>query len=184
MRIIAGIYRGRRLLVPRGLATRPTSDRARETLFALLGDLDGMQFLDLFAGSGAVGIEALSRGAQRVCFVESARAALTMLRANLQAIGAGPTAEVVPRPLPAAVDRLAGPFDVVFLDPPYAEESLLTTTLGRLFARGLVSPGGVVVGEHAARHSPAFPVGFIAASTRRVGDTAFTFAHRVDDAKH
>jgi 16S rRNA (guanine966-N2)-methyltransferase len=181
MRIIAGIHRGRRLLVPRGLATRPTSDRARETLFALLGDLEGRHFLDLFAGSGAVGIEALSRGAQRVCLVESARAALTALRANLHAIGPATPTEVMPRPLPAAVDRLEGPFDVVFLDPPYAEEILVTTTLGRVVAAGLVSPGGVVVVEHAARHPPALPAGLTATATRRVGDTAFTFAHRVDD---
>ena len=182
MRIIAGTHRGRRLLVPRGLVTRPTSDRARETLFALLGDLGETRFLDLFAGSGAVGIEALSRGAERVCFVESARAALTALRANLQAIGSTCPTEVVPGPLPASVDRLEGPFDVIFLDPPYAEESLAKTTLNRVLSGHLDAPGGIVVVEHAARHSPILPEGLTVPTTRRVGDTAFTFAHRVDDA--
>jgi 16S rRNA (guanine966-N2)-methyltransferase len=181
MRIIAGIHRGRRLVVPRGLATRPTSDRARETLFALLGDLSGSRFLDLFAGSGAVGLEALSRGAPRVCFVESARPALTALRANLRAIGAAAPAEVVARPLPAAVDGLEGSFDVIFLDPPYAEETLVPATLGRLLATRLISPGAIVVVEHAARHAPALPEGLTTTTARRVGDTAFTFAHRADD---
>jgi 16S rRNA (guanine966-N2)-methyltransferase len=180
MRIIAGLHRGRRLVTPRGRATRPTSDRTRETLFALLGDLQGIRFLDLFAGSGAVGIEALSRGATRVCFVESARAALAALRANLQTIDATATTTVVACPLPGAVERLAVPFDVAFLDPPYAEATLLRETLVRLIAATVVAPQGVVVMEHDARDTPILPAGLVAASTRRVGDTAFTFAHLRD----
>lgn len=148
----------------------------------MLGDLIGMRFLDLFAGSGAVGIEALSRGAQRVCFVESGGAALAALRANLRAIGTGMSAEVVPRSLPAAVDRLTGAFEVVFLDPPYAAGDLLTATVGRLLAGPLVSAGGVVVVEHASRHPLALPAGLVADTTRRVGDTAFTFGRPIDDA--
>jgi len=181
MRIIAGLHRGRRLVTPRGRATRPTSDRARETLFALLGDLHGIRFLDLFAGSGAVGIEALSRGAAHVHFVESAPPALAALRANLQAIDAAMTTTLVARPLPGAIERLAGPFDVAFLDPPYAAATLLTQTLGRLTAATVIGPEGVVVVEHDARHVPLLPAGLIADATRRVGETAFTFVH-VDDA--
>jgi len=178
MRIIAGLHRGRRLVTPRGRATRPTSDRARETLFAVLGDLQGIRFLDLFAGSGAVGIEALSRGAAHVCFVESAAAALAALRANLQAIDAATATTVVARQLPAAIDRLSGPFELVFLDPPYADATLLTGALTRLLtAATVVSEGVVVVVEHEARHAPILPARLIATSTRRVGDTAFTFAH-------
>jgi 16S rRNA (guanine966-N2)-methyltransferase len=183
MRVIAGTHRGRRLTVPKGLATRPTSDRARETLFALLGDLGGTSFLDLFAGSGAVGIEALSRGARPVYFVESARSALTALHANLRSIGASTDAEIVPYPLPATLDRVTGTFNVVFLDPPYAEETLLAATLARLLGAALLAPGGVVVVEHAARHPPVLPPGLVVSATRRVGDTAFTFAHRADDAQ-
>jgi 16S rRNA (guanine966-N2)-methyltransferase len=181
MRIIAGLHRGRRLVAPRGRATRPTSDRARETLFALLGDLHGYRFLDLFAGSGAVGIEALSRGASHVCFVESAPPAVAALRANLRTIDAIPTTTVVLRPLPDAVDHLTGPFDIAFLDPPYAAESLLSQTLTRLVAAAVLAPGGIVVVEHDARQPPVLPAGLIPASTRRVGETAFTFA-RLGDA--
>jgi len=180
MRIIAGLHRGRRLVTPRGRATRPTSDRARETLFALLGDLQGIRFLDLFAGSGAVGIEALSRGATGVCFVESASPALAALRTNLRTIDATAMTTVVARPLPGAVDRLAVPFDIAFLDPPYAETALLGETLARLIAAAVVAPAGVVVVEHDARRAPTLPPGLILASTRRVGETAFTFAHLGD----
>jgi len=180
MRIIAGLHRGRRLVTPRGRATRPTSDRARETLFALLGDLQGIRFLDLFAGSGAVGIEALSRGAAHVSFVESAPPALAALRANLQTLAATTTTTVVSRPLPGGIDRLTGPFDLVFLDPPYAATTLLTGTLARLIAATVIVPEGRVVVEHDARHAPPLPAGLIAASTRRVGETAFTFAHLGD----
>jgi len=179
MRIIAGLHRGRRLVTPRGRATRPTSDRARETLFALLGDLQGIRFLDLFAGSGAVGIEALSRGAAHVSFVESAPPALAALRANLQTLAATTTTTVVSRPLPGGIDRLTGPFDLVFLDPPYAAAHLLTQTLARLTGAVIV-PEGVVVVEHDARHAPLVPAGLIADTTRRVGETAFTFVHLGD----
>lgn len=122
MRIIAGEWRGRKLVAPRGEATRPTSDRARETLFAMLvsrlGDLEGLQVADLFAGSGALGLEALSRGAAQCLFVENDRLAIDAIRANIAALGAVSRARVEQgsatqvRPAPA-------PFDLILADPPY-----------------------------------------------------------------
>jgi 16S rRNA (guanine966-N2)-methyltransferase len=119
MRIIAGRWRGRPLVSPRGLATRPTSDRVREALFSMLqsrlGSFEGLEVADLFAGSGALGLEALSRGAARCTFVESDRAAIEAIRANLAALGA----EGEVRPGPAENARLPRPADLAFLDPPY-----------------------------------------------------------------
>ncbi|HKL78265.1 MAG TPA: 16S rRNA (guanine(966)-N(2))-methyltransferase RsmD [Gammaproteobacteria bacterium] len=123
MRIIGGHARGRRLQVPKGRDVRPTPDRVRETLFNWLqGELEGAAVLDLFAGSGALGLEALSRGAARVTFVENSRPALAALTANLETVGEPPGAEVVRtsawRFLRGAPDR---PYELVFLDPPYGQ---------------------------------------------------------------
>jgi len=173
MRIIAGSLGSRRLRVPKGRATRPTSDRAREALFARLGPVDGARVADLFAGSGALGLEALSRGAAACTFVESGRPALVALRANLADLA--PTgAVVVDRRLPAALDRLAGPFDLLFLDPPYAAVDLLTATLERLVTSPLLATGALIVVEHAARTAPTLPCGLQAEATHATGETAFT----------
>ena len=128
MRIIAGKWRGRPLVAPKGVATRPTSDRTREALFSMLasriGSFEGLEVADLFAGSGALGLEALSRGAARCTFVDSDRAAIDAIRANVAALGAA--ADI--RPGAAEHVRLAAPVDLAFLDPPYgsglAEEAL------------------------------------------------------------
>jgi 16S rRNA (guanine966-N2)-methyltransferase len=126
MRVVAGELGGRRLQAPPGTETRPTSDRVREATFNALGSLDAIEdaeVLDLFAGSGALGIEALSRGAARATFVERDRAALAVLRANLEACGLGPDrVTVVPGDGPELLRtaRLDGPWDLVLLDPPYA----------------------------------------------------------------
>jgi 16S rRNA (guanine966-N2)-methyltransferase len=119
MRVIAGEYKGRRLHVPAGVSTRPTADRVREALFSILGPLDGERVLDLYAGSGALGIEALSRGAAEALFVDSDPRAVATIRRNLEAIGSD--AEVRRRDALAFL-RGAGvrPFDLVFLDPPYS----------------------------------------------------------------
>src|SRR5436305_455422 len=119
MRIIAGRWRGRPIVAPAGQATRPTSDRTREALFSMLasrlGSFEGLAVADLFAGSGALGLEALSRGAARCTFVETDRSAIEAIRRNLAAFGA--EAEILA--VPAAQARLAGPLDLAFLDPPY-----------------------------------------------------------------
>jgi 16S rRNA (guanine966-N2)-methyltransferase len=160
-RIIAGLAGGRRLAVPAGLSTRPTADRAREALFsaleAMAGPLAGAAVLDLYAGSGAIGLEALSRGAARAVLVESEPRALAVLRANVAAVGL-PGAEVVAAPVARALARPApAPFDVVFADPPYAlSDAELGEVLRSAVEGGWVAPEAVVVVERSAR-GEAFP---------------------------
>ena len=117
MRVIAGEFKGRRLHTARGSRTRPTADRVREALFSMLGDVSGARVLDLFAGSGALGIEALSRGAESALFVERDRRALAALRRNLEAVGAD--ADVRSQDVLRFLASPAGTFDLVFCDPPY-----------------------------------------------------------------
>jgi 16S rRNA (guanine(966)-N(2))-methyltransferase RsmD len=154
MRIIAGTFRSRPLQAPAGLATRPSSDRLRETLFNVLAPrIEGAHFLDLYAGSGAVGLEALSRGAEHVVFVEHAPAALKVLQANLArlrltagfSIQSGSVGAYLRRALPESKR-----FDLVFLDPPYDETKEYATTLGLLgsAAANLLTVGAVVIAEH------------------------------------
>jgi|HubBroStandDraft_2_1064218.scaffolds.fasta_scaffold393940_1 16S rRNA (guanine966-N2)-methyltransferase len=157
MRIIAGSYRSRTLAAPAGLATRPTSDRLRETLFNVLAPrIEGAAFLDLYAGSGAVGIEALSRGASRVEFVERAPAALSVLRTNLARLGVTAGFRIHNRSVGAFL-RLskAGSefnivFDIVFLDPPYDAAREYAATLGVLGGDsvGVLAAGALVIAEH------------------------------------
>ncbi|MFN2617128.1 MAG: 16S rRNA (guanine(966)-N(2))-methyltransferase RsmD [Thermoleophilaceae bacterium] len=128
MRVVAGAFKGRRLQAPRGKRTRPTADRVREALFSMLGDVSGARVLDLYAGSGALGIEALSRGAARALFVDSDRAAVAAIRRNLEAVDSA--AEVrrqdVVRFLAAGT---GGTFDLVFVDPPYDSPGRLGDSL-------------------------------------------------------
>ena len=133
MRIIAGTHRGRRLKAPPGLDTRPTSDRVREALFSILGDVEGDRVLDLFAGSGALGIEALSRGAAGAVFVEQDRRAADAIRSNLAAIGER-RAEVRQEDALAYLGRASGerPFDLVFADPPYSSATRMGERLSEL----------------------------------------------------
>ncbi len=153
MRIVAGTYRSRLLGAPAGLATRPTSDRLRETLFDVLGlRIRGAAFLDLYAGSGAVGIEAVSRGAAQVTFVERARDPLNALRENLVRLGIGDGVHVhamsTAQFLRAA--KLKQRFDVVFLDPPYQAAGEYETTLALLgdAAPQWLAEGALVIAEH------------------------------------
>jgi 16S rRNA (guanine(966)-N(2))-methyltransferase RsmD len=153
MRIIAGSFRSRTMQAPAGLATRPTSDRLRETLFNVLAPrIEGSQVLDLFAGSGAVGIEALSRGAAGVVFVEKAPAALNVLRANLDQLGIGQGFRVVPGGVASFLRKghAGRRFDVLFLDPPYDAAGEYATALGLLggAAAGVLAEGAVVIAEH------------------------------------
>jgi 16S rRNA (guanine(966)-N(2))-methyltransferase RsmD len=161
MRIIAGQYRSRTLEAPAGLATRPTSDRLRETVFNVLAPrIQGAAFLDLYAGSGAVGLEALSRGAAHVVFVECAPAALTILRANLARLGITLDFQIHSGSVGAWLRRLqagskvqkkeGAAFDLVFLDPPYDAVQEYEGTLGLLggAAAELLAPGALVMAEH------------------------------------
>jgi len=169
MRVIAGTHGGRELIAPKGRATRPTSDRVREALFSILGDVTDLKVLDLFAGSGALGIEALSRGAQSATVVDSGRAAVAAIRRNLEALAL--EAEVVPQPatrfLQSAL-RDGRQYDLVFLDPPYRDAS----TLGRELTSALtpiLAPDARVVAE-SDRRSP-LGLGLSLLDERRYGDT-------------
>ncbi|MEZ4446742.1 MAG: 16S rRNA (guanine(966)-N(2))-methyltransferase RsmD [Polyangiaceae bacterium] len=184
MRVIAGAFRGRRLVAPRGDDTRPTSDRVKEAVFSILGDLRGAKVADLYAGSGALGIEALSRGAAEVVFVERARPALRALGQNLQAVGAAERAVVVPTSLARAQEalRARGPFDLIFADPPYAEVAAglvrELTPLGDLWV-----PDGVFVLEHASADEPPElgALGLEHEDLRRYGTTSVSFYRRAGE---
>jgi 16S rRNA (guanine966-N2)-methyltransferase len=181
-RVIAGQAGGRRLAVPAGRDTRPTSDRAREGLFATIasmaGPLAGARVLDLYAGSGAVGLEALSRGAGHVLLVESGARASRVIRENIAAL-ALPGAEVITDRVERVLAR--GPagdrYDIVFADPPYAtpgEE--VSRLLGCLTDRTWLAPGGLVIVERATRSGPVtWPDGFTADRARRYGEATFWY---------
>jgi 16S rRNA (guanine(966)-N(2))-methyltransferase RsmD len=185
-RVIAGSARGIRLAAP-GPGTRPLSDRVKQTLFAILEpDLPGARVLDLFAGSGAAGIEALSRGAAGATFVESDAAAIRVLSENLERTHLAGEANAVRGDVLRWLGRdgvIAGPFDVVFADPPYAESEVLVRVLELLGASpGLVAPGGRVVAKHFWRDRPPATVGLLASEReRRFGETALTFYRRQED---
>ena len=162
MRIIAGLYRGRRILPPAGRTTRPITDRVKESLFAILtGRIPGARVGDLFAGSGSLGLEALSRQASFCCFVETDRRALGLLRRNVQALALEDKTEIVPKNawLFARWSAFPEPFDLMFVDPPYAlsRDSGLSSPLGKLLAGlaepQILSPGGMVI----LRHEGAYP---------------------------
>jgi 16S rRNA (guanine966-N2)-methyltransferase len=183
-RVIAGRARGRRLAAP-GDGTRPLGDRVKEALFAILEPvLPGATFLDLFAGSGAAGIEALSRGAARVVFVDRDRAACAVIEANLRSTGlAGPAAIVRRSDAAAYLDSAGardGPFDVVVLDPPYSESALIEIALQRLARPGLVAPDGRVVAKGSRRTTLPASIGLLASDReRRFGETTLSFFRRI-----
>jgi 16S rRNA (guanine966-N2)-methyltransferase len=181
MRVIAGVAGGRRLRVPKGTDVRPTADRVREALFSSLADqVPGAVALDLYAGAGSLGIEALSRGADRVVFVEQARAALDALRANLETTGLGSAAVVAPTTVERfCADPDHGPFDLVFADPPYAEPlAAVWSALAGLHGAGALAPGALVVVER-DRRDPSLgtqPPAFLALErTRPYGDTVLVY---------
>jgi 16S rRNA (guanine(966)-N(2))-methyltransferase RsmD len=157
LRVIAGHFRSRPLLGPSGTGTRPTSDRLRESLFNVLasrGGVQGLVFADLFAGSGAVGIEAISRGAQHCYFVEKAQPALTALKKNLAALGIGAAqATVLAQDVTAFLKKCPRASDVVFLDPPYEDAeaySRVLHVLGSDAASKMMGENTLVIAEHAA----------------------------------
>jgi 16S rRNA (guanine966-N2)-methyltransferase len=168
MRVIAGELGGRRLRSPRGTGTRPTSERVREALFSMLGDVSGLRVLDLFAGSGSLGIEALSRGAAAATFVERSPRALAALRGNITALGLAERARVVEGDALTAL-RLPGKYDLIFLDPPYAAAAgPLAGALARGLA-GVLAAGGRVVSE-SDRRAP-LELELPLRRERRYGDT-------------
>lgn len=174
MRVIAGTARGLRLVAPRDAQTRPISDKVKESLFGSIGErIVGARVLDLYAGSGAIGIEALSRGAAHATFVERARPALRAIAENLARTGLADQGVVEARSVEAFLESTtAGPWDVAILDPPYAERTL-DVPLDRL--RAHLAPGGLVVVKHFWRTPMPPDVGFAVIRSRRFGETALTF---------
>jgi len=178
MRIIAGEFRGRRLAAVKG-RIRPTGDKVREAIFNILGPaVTEAKVLDLFAGTGALALEALSRGAREATMVEEQASALEVLRRNLTALGLTDRVQVLPLPVQGALRKLAArgeQFDLIFLDPPYGR-GLAAATLKALEGSGLISPKARVVAEHSHREILPERVGSLKLNqSRRYGDTQVAF---------
>ena len=176
MRIVAGTHRGRRLLAPKGATTRPTSDRARESVFqhieAAIRPFTSARVLDLFAGSGALGLEALSRGASSATFVDRDRKALAAIRTNIAALDLAEQTRVVAGALPQSLKRAGSNFDIVFCDPPYAWDGA-GGLLGAIAAHS-VAAAALVVYEHSTARPVDVPPQWAVISERRVGEAGFT----------
>jgi 16S rRNA (guanine966-N2)-methyltransferase len=182
MRITGGTHRSRTLRAPRGNRTRPTSDRVREALFGILEarrPIEGARVLDLYGGTGALALEAVSRGAAHATIVESARSALDAIRANVDALGTGARVRIVAAPVERAAALIAeqAPFDLVLVDPPYA--LVRTGDAGRaleaLVRSGLLAGDAVLVLEHAGADPPPRLDALELRASRRYGDTALSF---------
>jgi 16S rRNA (guanine966-N2)-methyltransferase len=190
MRIVAGSLGGRVLKAPPGAATRPTSEKVREAMFAILPEVAGARVLDLFAGSGALGLEALSRGAAHVTFVDSGKAAIAALRSNIAALGVADRATVVAGDAVAAAGRAPAAartsasaclartsaglaWNLVLVDPPYATDLAVRAALA---AAPHVAADAVIVIEHDRRHAPPEAIGsLLRTDQRRYGDTWLSF---------
>ena len=177
-RIIAGEHGGRRIQTPKGDGTRPTSDRVREALFSSLeselGGLDGLRILDLFAGSGALGLEAVSRGAAWATFVEAAQQAATVVKANLRDLGA-PGTVVRTKAERFVVDGDADLFDLVFVDPPYAMPTAQVTALVDAVREGFAADDALFVVERATRDPFVWPDGVDGLRSKKYGETTLWF---------
>ena len=194
MRVIAGTYRSRPLLAPRGDRTRPTSDRLRETLFNILAPrVEGCRFADLYAGTGAVGIEALSRGAAHVWFAEKAEPALAAIRGNLRSLKISGGFAIEDRGTGALLERMAKAalkamtdgsvprtlLDLVYLDPPWEAEAEYASTLhllGSAHGQAMLAPGALVIAEHSSKTPLAERYGdLVQTRTLKQGDAALSF---------
>jgi 16S rRNA (guanine966-N2)-methyltransferase len=186
LRVIGGTYRGRKLATATGLDIRPTSDRLRESLFNIIASrIEGTAFLDICAGSGAIGIEALSRGAGSVTFVDRSRTACSVIRRNLDALGVTSLAEVINRGAVAALRQLAPEnegkkFDIVFFDPPY-ESGLYSPVLASLSRSDLIKPESLIITEYRAKRAPEQNYGLLQlVRVVKHGESALGFYSRRD----
>jgi 16S rRNA (guanine966-N2)-methyltransferase len=184
MRIIAGKFRGRQLLSPSDAAIRPTADRVRESIFNILSSrigprLDGLRVLDLFAGTGAMGLEALSRGAAQVVFVDTGAESRGLIRDHIEAFGAGGITKLLRRDATALGPAgTFGPFDLVLLDPPYGQ-GLGEKALASLVASGWLAPQAILVLEESADATLELPAAFVLEDRRQYGSAAVHFISRV-----
>lgn len=184
MRIISGKSRGRRLATPRGHALRPTSDRVKESIFNILGgEVEGKVVLDLFAGTGNLGIEALSRGAKKTIFVERAREALRMIQRNLLQCNFSGQAEIIPKEVNRAIGILEASgesFDLILMDPPY-EKGWIQRTLVKLNNHNIYHEGSVLVIEHGRREPLPQKTGrWAVIKQRMIGDTIISILQAGD----
>lgn len=183
MRIVAGTAKGRAIQGPKkSKAIRPTADRVRETIFNILGQwMDGLTVLDLFAGTGALGLEALSRGAKSLTMVDQDREALSLCRENAQTLGFQEQVTILASPVERAVHQLKGSrFELVFADPPYAAR-VVPDLLEKVDAAQLVTPGGTFVIEHDKREAAPEALGaFARVDQRKFGDTLVSFYKRAE----
>ncbi|MEO1241730.1 MAG: 16S rRNA (guanine(966)-N(2))-methyltransferase RsmD [Pseudomonadota bacterium] len=178
MRIIGGKFSGRRIMAPKGTGSRPTTDRTREALFNILGarddmDFDGARVIDLFAGSGALGLEALSRGAAWCLFVETDSAARGAIRDNVEALGLFGCTRIHRRSAAALGQKPASagaPFTLAFLDPPYRKD-LAAPAMETLHTGGWLAPGALIIIEQAADETPVTADGYKETDRRKYGDT-------------
>ena len=180
MRVIAGTFKSRRLRALRGRELRPTSDRLRETLFDILGDsVRDAVFVDLFAGTGAIGIEAISRGAHRAVFVEKHVPAVHLIRENLKSLGITSEAEILPLDTTRALEKIESQrtsADFIFLDPPYAQSSEYEQVLEFIGSADILSAAGIVIAEHAKKlELPMFAESLERTRVVVQGDSALSF---------
>ncbi len=181
MRITGGSARSRRFSAPRGQNTRPTSEKVREALFSILGPVPPeTRVLDLFAGAGTLGLEAMSRGAERLVLVDSSRTAVRFIRENLNALGMAQASQVHCADVLRTLGRLKARFNWVFVDPPYASD-LVATTMEQLGAGSRLTSDAVVVAEHDRRNPASAAHGcLVKVDCRRYGDTELSFFRRGD----
>ena len=182
-RIIGGSAGGRRISTPRGVATRPTSDRVREALFSAVeswcGSLQGLRFLDLYAGSGAIGLEAWSRGAGVVTMIEQDRRTAALITANAKDLGFAKADVRIGSVAGALHTPPAAPYDIAFMDPPYPlDGAAVDADLDALNANAWLVPGALVVIERSSRSpEPTWPVGVVPMRSRRYGETVLWYGH-------
>jgi 16S rRNA (guanine966-N2)-methyltransferase len=175
MRVSGGIGRGQRLKVPSGPRVRPTSDKVKQALFNILGArVADATFLDLYAGAGSIGIEALSRGVKSVVFVDASRESVAAVKHNLEQTGFIDRAQVVLARAEAFLKKPSGPFDIIFLDPPYAEE--MRPLLESIAGAGVLKQDGIVIAEHFKKQpSPERAGSLVLYREARYGDTVLAF---------
>jgi 16S rRNA (guanine966-N2)-methyltransferase len=182
VRVIGGEFKGRKLSVTRGRQIRPTSDRVREAIFDILGPAWTFpRVLDLFAGTGSLGIEALSRGAEEAVFVEQGKGALAVLKGNLEDLDLKSRSWVLALPAKkgiAVLGERGEVFDLIFMDPPYGK-AVVGKTLEEIERRGILAATGIIVAEHASRDRILVPRGLELSQQRRYGDTTVSFFHKV-----
>ncbi|HLG18275.1 MAG TPA: 16S rRNA (guanine(966)-N(2))-methyltransferase RsmD [Bdellovibrionota bacterium] len=179
LRIIAGEFRGREIEGPGRLDLRPTADRVRESLFDILArHIQGMRILDLCAGTGAFGLESLSRGARAATFLDADPQVIKLIERNIESLGVGERSTVVRGELPYALGKLKGPFDLVFFDPPYKSD-IVTKVLPRLASKTLLVPNALVIVERDRRSHPIKVSHYAIDRRHRIGDAELWFLRRL-----